>query len=67
MRCKCIKTYVPSMQIGSYQTYTRKYWEELNKYAYLLNDRYELGQEVFDEYFVDVATVRNEQLNNLLE
>ena len=56
----------PSMQIESHQTYYT-YIEDDKIASYVVNNRFILSPEIFNEHFVDVTIIRNEQLNNLLE
>lgn len=67
MRCKCIKTYVPSITENSYQFYYIA--EHLTHVGYdggyVVNGKFILSKEVFNEYFVDCAQVRDELLEQL--
>lgn len=63
MRCKCIKTYVPSIPEGSFNFYfiSDRLLIDTND-GYVVDDRFILSKEIFDEYFLDCAEVRNELL-----
>jgi len=63
MRCKCIKTYVPSIPEGSFNFYYIA--KEILNDGYVVNGKFILSKEIFDEYFIDCAEVRNELLEQL--